>query len=150
MKNQPKTTVQIKAIFGLAKSRGVEMDDETKSDLALAASTGRTDRLSFLSFDEANVLIKNLGGDPVPASGVIPRRTLNHKKQEAGVVTMASWSHLNKMDELAFKRGMSPEQLQRLCMRTIKSKRPRTAQACNAVIEALKSMIQRDNARRAA
>lgn len=153
---QPKTTDQLRAIFGLAKSRGVEMDDDTKAALSLRASKDRTDRLSMLSFDEANVLIKHLGGDPIPQSQIangksqIPRRTLNHRKQKTGVVTLASPGHLAKMDRLAADRGMSREGLERMCLRMLKTKRPRTAVAVNAVIEALKSMNKRDNARRAA
>jgi hypothetical protein len=147
MNIQPKTNSQIGRIFGLAKQRGIDFDKETQADFAADVSNNRVDRLSLLSFDEANTLIKNLGGDPL---GRKPRRTENYHKQAAGVVTMATPQHLAKMDELAAKRGISTEGLERMCTRMKFGKRPRTAQACNAVIEALKSMIQRDNARRAA
>lgn len=146
---QPKTTEQLRAIFGLGKNVG--FDKEGLEALAFTMTEGQIERLSALSFDQANAMIRHLGGDPFPANGVqVPRRTLNHQKQKAGVVTMASPGHLKKMDDLAAKRGMGAEQLQRLCMRTIKSKRPTTAIGCSKVIEALKAMASRDNERRAA
>lgn len=145
----PKTNEQLRAIFGLGKDRGFAKED--LEELAADQTGGQVKRLSLLSFDQANAMIKHLGGDPFPANGVqVPRRTENHRKQKAGVITMASPAHLAKMDDLAAKRGMKPEQLQRLCLRMLKTKRPTTAIGCNKVIEAIKSMNQRDSARRAA
>lgn len=139
---KPKTHAQIQRIFGLAKKQGFEMDEDGKAAIAITASLGRTDSLSQLSFQEANVAIKKLGGQPVSLEAV-SRRTENHRKQQAGVVTMASQKALHYMDKLAEERGMTPQGLERLCMRMFKSKRPRTARACSAVIEALKSMNTR-------
>lgn len=145
---RPKTNEQLRAIFGLGKKLNCEKAD--LEEMAADITSGRVERLSMLSFDEANALIKRLGGDPVSAKPSAPRRTVNYRKQKAGVPTLAGPYHLAKMDRLAADRGMSPEGLERMCMRMLRSKRPRTAQGCNAVIEALKAMNRRDAKRRAA
>lgn len=146
----PKTTEQLRAIFGLGKNLGCEKSD--LEELAADITGGRVERLSLLSFDEANAMISRLGGEPFnpSSSSPVPRRTANYRKQRDGIVTMATPKALALMDDLAAKRNMSPEGLERMCMRMFKSKRPRTATACNAVIEALKSMNARDKKRRAA
>lgn len=140
----PKTTEQLRAIFGLGKKANFEKAD--LEEMAADITGGRVERLSLLSFDEANAMIRRLGGEPFsPSSGSpLPRRTANYRKQRDGIVTMATPKALAMMDDLAARRGMSPDGLERMCNRMFKSKRPRTAQACNAVIEALKSMNRRD------
>lgn len=144
MKFQPKTTEQLRAIFGLGRNLGCEKSD--LEEMAADVTGGRVDRLSLLSWEEANAMIRRLGGEPFsPSSGTpVNRRTANYRKQRDGIVTMATPKALAMMDDLAAKRGMSPLGLERMCMRMIKSKRPRTAVACNAVIEAFKSMNARD------
>lgn len=139
-----KTTEQLRAVFGLGRKLGLEKSD--LEELAADITGGRTDRLSLLSWEEANAMIRRLGGEPFsPSSGnPTPRRTANYRKQRDGIVTMATPKALALMDDLAARRGMSPEGLERMCYRMLKSKRPRTAQGCNAVIEALKSMNARD------
>lgn len=144
MQKRLKTNAQIKCIFGLAKKRGVELDDDTKAGMAATASAGRVGRLSLLSFDEANVVIKNLGGDPIRSGGNTPRRTLNHHKQMTGVTTLASPAALAQMERLAEGRGISADGLARMCNKTIKKPYPRTAQECSKIIEALKAMNARD------
>jgi hypothetical protein len=142
---QPKTNAQIGRIFGLAKKRGVELDDDTKAGFAITASAGRTDRLSQLSFDEANIVITNLGGDAYTTAK--PRRTLNYHRQQAGIQQIAQGSHLQMMRELAEGRGISDEGLKNLCRRMLKGKdAPRTTADTNKIIEALKAMNARDAA----
>lgn len=139
-----KTHAQIKAIFALAKRQGIEMDEDAKAGLALTASVGRTDRISFLSFDEANRLIVHLGGDPLPSSGT-PRRTVNYHRQQAGVQQIAQKNHLNKMVAMAEERGISKAGLESLCRRMLKgSPSPKTTAETNKIIEAIKAMNERD------
>lgn len=137
---------QLRAIFGLARKRGLD-----KPDLeALAAETAGVSRLSRLSFKDANRLIVRLGGEPFPlvspVADTTPRRTVNYRRQKAGVVALASPRHLEYLETLARNRGITPQGLDRLCMRMLRSRRPRTARGCNAVIEAIKSMMARDKA----
>lgn len=143
-----KTVDQNKAIFGLGSKLGMHIED--LRDLAEEITKGRTRSLKEISFQEANVMIVRMGGEAFPVSPAAPRRTVNHRKQKAGVVTLPSPKALALMDRLAAERGMSAEGLERMCMRMLRTKRPRTAQGCNAVIEALKSMIKRDQAKRRA
>jgi hypothetical protein len=146
-KFQPKTTSQLKAIFGLAKKNRV--DEDTLHEYAFQFTQGRTDRLSLLSFDEANALIKRLGGDPF-ASSRTPRRTENYRRQQAGVQQIAQPGHLEKMWKLAVERSMSANGLERMGLRMIKHWPPRTTDETNKIIEALKAMNKRDIAKEAA
>ncbi len=143
-----KTVEQNKAIFGLGGKLGMHIDDIR--DLAEDVTGGRTRSLKEISFQEANAMIVRMGGEAFPVSPAAPRRTVNHRKQKASVVTLPSPKALALMERLAADRGMSPEGLERMCLRMLKSKRPITALGCNAVIEALKSMNKRDQAKRRA
>lgn len=142
----PKTTEQLRAIFGLG--RKVHMADEDLRDLAEDVTNGRTRSLRELTFVEANAMIVRLGGEAFPVSPSsgrpTPRRTVNHRRQKAGVVTMVSPAALAKLDALAAERGMSPSGLERMCLRMLHTKRPTTALGCSKVIEALKAMNARD------
>lgn len=141
-KIQPKTNSQLGRIFGLAKKLG--LDEDTVRGAAVVVSRGRVDRLSLLSFDEANALIVRLGGDPFSSSRT-PRRTVNYHRQQAGVQQIAQADHLALMDELAAGRGIGTEGLERLCRRMLKgNSRPRTTAETNKIVEALKAMAKRD------
>ncbi len=153
----PKTTDQLRAIFGLGRERG--HDKESLMEMA-----GK--RLSELSFDEANGLIVQLGGEAFgspPAgggvaglagrgggSGHVAKRTENYRKQKANVKTLVTAKQLRLMKDLADKRNMSQIGLASLCMRIIKRSAPQTTAQCNKVIEALKSMNARDRVKEAA
>ena len=145
MKSQPKTTDQLRAIFGLGKGLGFGKED--LEQMACELTDGRVERLSLLSFDQANAMIQRLGGDPFPVSGPVPVRTANHRRQKAGVKQIETVKHLNLIDELARLRNMSPEGLERLCMRMIKKPRPTTTAEGNKIVEALKAMNARDRRR---
>lgn len=139
--SQPKTTDQLRAIFGLGKEMNCEKSD--LEELANDVTNGRTARLSQLFFDEANAMIKRLGGEAFPSGSKTPRRTENHRNQKGGVVKIVTAQQLKKMDDLAKKRGMSPEGLKKLCRRMLKTERPNTALGCSKVIEAIKAMNKR-------
>lgn len=146
--NQPKTPEQMSRIFGLARKLGIDFqDDDVRAGFAITVSSGRVQRLSELSFDEANQLIKNLGGDPfVPGSA----RTRNYHRAKAGVRQIATASQFELLGRLAEARGMSPSGLASLGVRMLKHWPPRTTAEANKVIEALKAMNARDEKRRAA
>lgn len=142
-----KTNEQLRAIFGLAKANNVPFDEDERCGAAAVVSCGRVGRISLLSFDEANTLIVNLGGDAFPAPGHVAKRTENYRKQKANVKTLVTQRQLKMMKDLADKRNMSQIGLASLCMRIIKRSAPQTTAQCNKVIEALKSMNARDNAK---
>lgn len=142
MSSQPlKTTEQLRAIFGLGKKLGMEKED--LEQLAADQTGGQVERLSQLSFDQANAMISHLGGDPIGATR-LPKRTANYHRQKAGVRQIETKKHLDLIDELARLRNMSPEGLEKLCMRMIKKPRPTTTKEGNAIVEALKAMNKRD------
>ncbi|MEO8649164.1 MAG: hypothetical protein ABI539_08365 [Acidobacteriota bacterium] len=141
-KFQPKTHAQIKRIFGLAKPLGCSQED--LRELAADVTGGRVERLSLLSYDEANAMIHRLGGEPLLTSRT-PRRTVNYHRQQAGVQQIAQHGHTKLMHDLAAGRGISPEGLQNLCRRMLRgSSHPRTTAETNTIIEALKAMNARD------
>lgn len=137
-----KTTDQLRAIFGLGKSVG--MDKDSLMELANEMTDGKVERLSLLTFDQANAMIVHLGGDAFPAPGHVAVRTANYRKQKAGVKTVESTKHLRLIADLAAKRNMSEIGLASLCMRIIKRTSPQTTAQGNKIIEALKAMNKRD------
>lgn len=142
MSFKPKTTDQLRAIFGLG--RKVHMAKEDLEELACDVTNGRVERLSLLSFDEANAIISRLGGDPFPLTGSTPTRTANYRKQKAGVETIETQKQIKLIRDLAAKRNMSDEGLDRLCMRVIKETMPpSTTKKGNKIVEALKAMNKR-------
>lgn len=147
-KFQPKTNKQLRAIFGLAKP--LNCGEEDLRTLAAEISNNRIERLSQLSFAEANAMIKRLGGDGFTGNGQ-PRRTVNYHRQQAGVVQIAQPKHIKLMNDLAASRNMTPDGLQRLCRRMLKgNSAPRTTDETNKIIEALKAMNRRDYQKAAA
>lgn len=146
MKFQPKTNFQLRRIFGLAKQKGIPFEEEDQCEAAATISRGRVERLSLLSFDEANALIVQLGGEAMSFK-FTPRRTRNYRNQQAGIQTIATAAHLQKMEDLWFAfPHRTPNGLTQICLNTIKQERPRTADECNKIVEAVKSMNKRENA----
>lgn len=147
-KFQPKTTKQLRAIFALAKPLNCAKED--LEELAADVSGGRVDRLSMLSFAEANEIIRRLGGEPFNGSGT-PRRTVNYQRQQAGVQQIAQPDHLQMMRDLAAGRGWTEATLNGFCRRMLKGNSlPRTTAETNKIIEALKAMNKRDRVKEAA
>jgi hypothetical protein len=140
-KFQPKTKAQIKAMFGLGRPLGCGKPD--LEALAIDVSGGRVERLSQLSFSEANAIISRLGGNPFSGNGA-PRRTTNYQRQQAGVSQIAQPAQLQLLRDLAAGRNWSDETLEKFCLRVIKYPRPRTTDETNKIIEALKAMNKRD------
>lgn len=142
---QPKKQFQIKRLFGLAAPKAAAAGMETKEfleDLALS-TTRRTQQLSELNFDEANDMIKALGGVPFQLF-TRSKRTENYRKQVAGVKTIETDAQLKLIDELAAMRGWSAESLAKFCQRVIKKDSPTTTDEGNKITEGLKAMNRRD------
>lgn len=140
---KPKSTEQLRAIFGLGRNVGCTKED--LEELAADVTGGRVERLSLLSWGEANAMIARLGGEPFSASGSpVPRRTENYRNQRAGIKRIESRQHLELIASLAQSRNMSPEGLERLCRRMIKKPSPVTTAEGNKIVEALKAMNARD------
>jgi hypothetical protein len=145
-KFQPKTSKQIRAIFGLGKK--VYCTKEDLEEMASDVTNGRVDRLSLLSFGEANAMIRRLGGEPFPAMAALtPRRTVNYRRQQAGVQQIAQPQHLKLMRDLAAGRNMTDAGLQSMGLRMLKHWPPHTTDETNKIIEAIKAMNARDAAK---
>jgi hypothetical protein len=131
-----KTGRQVRAIFGLAKARELN-DDELRA--VVEEVTGQR-HISALSRHDADKVIGRLGGTPLTT----PRRTVQHRRQRAGVPQLATPAHLDLMHSLARRRGMADSDLEQLSVRQCGHYPPRTTAETNSVIEALKSMNRRD------
>lgn len=137
-----KTKSQIKAIFGLARQRG--LDDVELHDIV--RNVTRLTSIRALSRKQADNVISALGGTPLigsPREGRSQRRTQQIKKA-AGSKSVATKAQLDKMHELATGRGIGADGLARLCLRMNRRDEPITTKECNRVIEALKAMNARD------
>lgn len=144
-KPKEKTVRQLRKIFALAKGK---LDEEMIRDLAEGITGDRS--LSKLSFDDANKIIKRLGGTVLHA---VSKRTEQRRRQKAGVVHIVTHAQLDEMERRAKLRGMSDDGIDSLCRRTLgrnigEDPRPRTTAECNKIIEALKAMEARDANRR--
>lgn len=141
LNNQPKTLQQNRAIFGLGQKRGCAHED--LRELAFDVTNGRTDSIKELNFDEANGMILRLGGRVfTPQFG--SKRTEQHHRQRAGISQIATAKHLKLMKDLAAKRNMTEDGLERLCRRMLDKPAPRTTSDTNKIIEAIKAMNKRD------
>lgn len=138
----PKTTDQLRAIFGLGRAKG--LDKEDLESLAADVTAGRVERLSLLSFDEANAMISRLGGEPFALKGSTPTRTVNYRKQKAGIQTIESARQLKMIRDLARARNMGEDGLTRLATRMRLPWPTQTTTQGNKIMEALKSMNARD------
>ncbi|HEV7700312.1 MAG TPA: hypothetical protein VGO43_08805 [Pyrinomonadaceae bacterium] len=139
----PRTLDQNKRIHGLAGQNGVDRD--TLHAHACEISNKRTSRTSELSFDEANVLIKRLGGEPLPASSGLSTRSQQRARQKAGVKQLRTKAQEKMILDLWANdpvRTMSG--LETLSKRILKGKsQPSTTDEANKLIEAIKSMNRR-------
>ena len=146
MKFQPKKQFQIKRMFGLAAPIASAAEQDTKEyleDLLGAQTRGRIDRLSAMSYDDANNMIVALGGTAFPFMSR-SKRTENYRKQVAGVKTIETDAHLKLIEELAGMRGWTAESLVKFCRRNIKKDSPTTTEDGNKIVEGLKAMNRRE------
>ena len=138
---QPKSTPQVRAIFGLAKERGLD-EAELRAIVVevtnRAVPVGKTG-VGRLNFTQADAVIVRLGGKPFAS-----RRTVQHRRKNAGVQQLVGPNQLRYIAQLASFRNWSPEALQDFCRRQCGHFPLRTTQDANKVIEALKAMNRRD------
>lgn len=144
-KPQPKSNAQVRRMFGLAKTFAEASGRDTKDYLeeCVFCQIERPTAISGLTFDEANAVIKALGGDPLPKRGQSVRAQ-NYRKQQAGIKSIETENHLNFIDELAKLRNMTPEGVAKLARRMNLPYPPRTTEQGNKIVEALKAMNARD------
>lgn len=135
---RPKSTGQVRAIFGLAKERGMDPEEALRD--VVEAVTQRTRSISALSHAEAEQVIARLKGDRFT-----PRRTLQWRRKKAGVKQVVQEAQLTLIAELAAQRDWTAESLSKFCQRMIKRDRPATTQQANTITEALKAMNRRDH-----
>jgi len=135
-----RTKAQNSLMFGLASKAGVSHDD--LRDWTAEITNGRTDHTSKLYHHEALEIINRLQNFVSPNQ--TPRRTVNYRRRRDGIEQIVSIAHLGKLQSLADGRGMTNEGLQQLCLRMIKTEKPRTTKECNKIIEAIKAMNTRD------
>lgn len=142
--NQPKTLQQNRAIFGLGQKRGCAHED--LREVAFDVTGGRTDSIKQLNFDEANGVIKRLGGREFVAQPLAghSRRTVQHHRQTAGVKQIVTTEQKGKIERLLQQRSIGADGYKSLCRRMLKHDEPRTTIEANKIIEALKAMIARD------
>lgn len=131
-----KTTQQVRAIYGEARRRG--LDDDQLHDL-VASVTMRTRSIKELTHAEAQKVIQRLKGN-----SFVPLRTLQYRRQKAGIPVLVRPDQLTLIAELASQRDWSIETLAAFCKRQCKREVPRTTSDANKVIEALKAMNKRE------
>ena len=134
--NRPKTTGQVRAIYAEAKKHGV--DGEALRDV-VADVTRRTRSVKALTYSEAEKLIQRLKGE-----SFVPLRTLQYRRQKAGIPQLVQPAQLTLIAELASQRDWTVEQTAKFCKRQCGREMPRTTSDANKVIEGLKKMNERD------
>jgi len=133
-------------MFGLAKPKAELAGMDTKNYLENVADVltdGLVASLKELTFDEANKIVVWLGGTAFSTYGN-SKRNENHKKQEAGVKSIETVSHIEFIRKLAEKRGIGESGLESLASRMRLPWPTQTTEQGNKIAEAIKSMIKRD------
>lgn len=131
-----RTFGQVQAIHAEARRRG--LDREALRD-TVESVTNRTRSIAELSHAEAQKVIQRLKGN-----SFVPLRTLQYRRQRAGIPQLVTPAQLKLIAELASQRDWSVETLAQFCKRQCKREVPRTTQDANKVIEALKAMNRKD------
>lgn len=141
-KRGTKTKGQLRAIWGLAKTKGI--DEETLHAL-VARETGKAS-IASLSKAEANKVIVALGGEAqTPARGNSIRNQ-QYKRRKAGVITLVKFGQRRLLKSLAVKRWgeAADTALAKFCRGQIAKDAPQTSGECNRLIQALKAMNARE------
>lgn len=139
-----RTKAQNVMIHALAAKIGLEKDD--LHELAFDISEQRTDHTSELYVEEAAKLINWLQLKASPNAAKVPsRRTMQYRRQQAGIKQIVTPKHIDKMRRLWFTKPERTESgLESLTLRQIKREKPHTTHECNSVIEAIKAMNRRE------
>ena len=118
-KTQPKKPFQIQRMFGLARKPADAARIPVKEyleEIAAGVTRGEIERLSELSFDQANDVIARLGGTPFSKKG-LSKRTENYRKQAAGIKTIETDAHVEFIRKHAERRNMTEEGIAKLAAR---------------------------------
>lgn len=142
---RPKTTGQVRAIFGEARKCG--LDNEALHELVASvllngqpsSVAGREASIAQLSYSEAERVIERLKG-----RAFLPRRTLQYRRAKQGIKQVVQEAQLALIAQLATQRNWPAETLVRFCKRQCGHHPLRTTEDANKVIEALKSMNRRE------
>lgn len=134
--SNPKSTDQVKAIFGSAKQCG--LDGEALRDV-VEDVTKRTRSIAALTHAEAEKVIARLKG-----RSFVPRRTLQWRRKKAGVKQVVQDAQLTLIAQLASQRNWTAESLTKFCRKMIKRDRPLTTDEANKIVEALRAMNRRE------
>jgi hypothetical protein len=102
--------------------------------------------IARLTYAEAERVIARLRGQrsQVGQDAYVPLRTLQYRRQKAGIQQMVQTAQLEKVAALATQRNWSPETLVNFCKRQCGHHPLRTTEDANKVIEALKAMNKRE------
>ena len=143
MKARPKSTGQVKTIFASAKQAGIDEDGirDIVADITMQTRGAQkcTRHISALSHAEAEKVIQRIKG-----RSFVPLRTLQYRRQRAGVEQIITADQEKKIAELASQRHWSAETLINFFKRQCGHYPLRTTIDANKVIEALKSMNERN------
>ena len=186
MNERPKSTGQVRAIFGLAKQRGLDNEElhalvaevlqgngsdggrvtplrsgavpraargnraigqrlpaaissVSGSEACASARAHETVSIAALTYAEAERVIARLKG-----KSFVPTRTLQYRRQRAGVKQVVQQAQLEKIAALATQRNWSAQTLVNFCKRQCGHHPLRTTEDANKVTEALKSMNKRE------
>ena len=97
-----RTKAQNSMMHAIKAKLGLTHDD--LREMAFDVSGGRTDHTSELYYSEAVKLIDRLQSYANPNTDKTPRRTTNWRKQKAGIETIVTAEHLQKMNALWFAK----------------------------------------------
>lgn len=166
----PKTTAQVRAIFGEARRRGLDNETlhELVADVLNSIGSGSRAQRRFGGGDagsrshSAATATAPCAVEPRTVSiaalsyteaervihrlkgrSFVPRRTQQYRRAKAGVVQIVTDEQLTRIAALATQRQWSPQTLTTFCLRQCGHPVRTTADA-NKVIEALKAMNERD------
>jgi hypothetical protein len=159
---RPKTTGQVRAIFGEARRCGLDnealhevvasvllatqrgsgptvREGVTVADGALADTRATAPSIAALTYAQAERVIQRLKGRQF-----VPRRTLQYRRKKQGVQQIVSLDQVLLIAALATQRKWSAGSLVKFCKRQCGHHPLRTTADANKVIEALKDMNRRD------
>ena len=140
---RPKLNSQVRAIFGEAKRCGLDNDalHELVADVLRGNSPTPESAVSIakLTYTEAERVIQRLKGQ-----SFVPRRTLQYRRQKAGIQEVVQQAQLDKIAALASQREWNAQTLINFCRRQCGHYPLRTTADANKVIEGLKAMNSRE------
>lgn len=136
-----KTPGQNRAIFGAATAAGLDIDDVRDVVESITSETRKepTRSISDLSYTEAERVLARIKG-----KSFVPARTLQYRRQKAGVTQMVQKSQLDLIVQLATQRNWPASTLEDFCLKVCKRRKPLTTGEANKVIEGLKKMNSRE------